>query len=78
VIKRDFVVDLEKLKWTKKTKRCLKKSGGKMEVAALKQKVVDEMMIDIRKKAEELFDQKIQTNKKVKIKKNNASLKKKK
>jgi len=49
-----------------------------MEVAALKQKVVDEMMIDIRKKAEELFDQKIQTNKKVKIKKNNASLKKKK
>jgi len=30
-----------------------------MEVAALKQKVVDEMMIDIRKSVEEVFDQKV-------------------
>jgi len=77
VTKSLFVVDLEELKWKKTTKKCLKKSGGKMEVVALKQNVVDVLMIDIRNKAEQVFDQKIQNNNKVKIKKNKASLKKK-
>jgi len=71
------VVDLEKLKWRRVTKRCLKKNGGeKMEITLLRQQVVDELMIDIRKKAEEIFDRQIQTNKKVKIKQGRVSQKK--
>eukprot|EP01123_Difflugia_compressa_P011088 TRINITY_DN4299_c0_g1_i1.p1 TRINITY_DN4299_c0_g1~~TRINITY_DN4299_c0_g1_i1.p1 ORF type:complete len:229 (+),score=61.69 TRINITY_DN4299_c0_g1_i1:89-775(+) len=73
-----YVVDLQKLKWKRKTKKYLKKCAsttGTIPLDQLKTKVVDDLMADIRKKAEEVFDYQVQLNKKLTIVENQVSRK---
>jgi len=66
--------NLEDFKWKRTTKKFLKKAEGKtVEREALKQMVVDELLKEIRQKAEEIFDRKLQCNSKVIVKNNKAS-----